>query len=87
MDKHNFILSRVDKTNDHEDYWFKTDKISDEELSKDYMEQCMIGVTEVVYSRDEDIVGIKRLFPFNFDVVLSNDENLKAILKEIIDEK
>mgnify|MGYP000111114495 FL=1 len=87
MDKHNFILSRVDKTNDHEDYWFKTDKISDEELSKDHMEQCMIGVTEVVYSRDEDIVGIKRLFPFNFDVVLSNDENLKAILKEIIDEK
>ena len=43
----------------------------------------MVGVTEVVYSKDEDVVGIKRQFPFNYDVVLSNDENLKAVLKDL----
>lgn len=43
----------------------------------------MVGVTEVVYSKDEDAVGIKRQFPFNYDVVLSDDEDLKIMLKEL----
>lgn len=87
MNKENFTLDRVDRKDEHEDYWFKTDKISDKELSDKYMEMCMIGVTEVVYSKDEDIVGIKRQFPFNYDVVLSDDEDLKRMLNARIDEE
>ena len=87
MNKENFTLDRVVRKDEHEDYWFKTDKISDKELSDKYMEMCMIGVTEVVYSKDEDIVGIKRQFPFNYDVVLSDDEDLKRMLNARIDEE
>jgi len=87
MNKENFTLDRVDRKDEHEDYWFKTDKISDKELSDKYMEMCMIGVTGVVYSKDEDIVGIKRQFPFNYDVVLSDDEDLKRMLNARIDEE
>lgn len=83
MNKENLILDRIDKSDGHEDYWYKTDKISDEYLSNRYKEQSMVGVSAVVYSKDEDAVGIKRLFPFNFDVILSNDEQLKSILKEL----
>ena len=48
MNKENFTLDRVDRKDEHEDYWFKTDKISDKELSDKYMEMCMIGVTRCV---------------------------------------
>jgi hypothetical protein len=48
------------------------------------MEQGMIGVTEVVYSKEEDIVGIKRQFHWNFDVIIDNDNLLKELLKSII---
>ena len=44
----------------------------------------MIAVTECVYSVSDNVVGVKRQFPFNFDVVLSNDEELKNILKSIV---
>ena len=87
MNKENFTLDRVDRKDGHEDYWFKTDKISDKELSDKYMEMCLVGVTEVVYSKDEDVVGIKRQFPFNYDVVLSDDEDLKRMLNARIDEE
>lgn len=83
MNKENFVLDRIDKSDEHEDYWYKTDKVSDEYLTNKYMEQSMVGVSEVVYSKDEDVVGIKRVFPFNYDVILSDDEQLKSILKEL----
>jgi hypothetical protein len=83
MNKDNFTLLRVNKANGHEDYWFKPDEDTANKLAESCMEMCMVGVTEVVYSKDEDVVGIKRQFPFNYDVVLSNDENLKAVLKDL----
>ena len=46
----------------------------------------MIGITEVVYCKDNGIMGIKRVFPFNFDVVVVNDPELRSILEELIEE-
>lgn len=43
----------------------------------------MIEVTECVYSKDEDVVGIKRLFPFNCDVVISSNNELKRVLRNL----
>lgn len=86
ISKDNFKLNRVDKQNGHEDYWFTTDKTSDEYLTNKYMEMCMVGVTEVVYSKDEDLVGVKRQFSFNYDVILSDDKELKNILMELSNE-
>lgn len=85
MTKDSFTLIRIDDSDGHEDYWFTADKETLNELENDVHEMCMVGVTEIVYSKDEDIVGIKRQFPFNFDVVLSDNEELKSILKEIVE--
>lgn len=86
ISKNNFKLSHVDKQNRHEDYWFVTDKTSDEYLTNKYMEMCMVCVPEVVYSKDENVVGVKRLFPFNYDVILSDNKELKNILMELSNE-
>lgn len=86
MDKTNFKFIRLDSPDKFKDYWFKTDKISDKELSQKYMEQSMIGITEVVYCKDNETMGIKRVFPFNFDVVVVNDPELRSILEELIEE-
>lgn len=43
MDKTNFKFIRLNSPNKFKDYWFKTDKISDKELSQKYMEQGMMG--------------------------------------------
>lgn len=86
MDKTNFKFIRLDSPDKFNDYWFKTDKISDKELSKKYMEQNMIGITKVVYCKYNGEIGIKRIFPFNFDVVVVNDPELRSILEELIEE-
>lgn len=46
----------------------------------------MVSVPEIVYTKDKDIVGVKRQFPFNYDVIVSDDEELKDILIELINE-
>lgn len=86
MDKTNFKFVRLDNTNIFMDYWFKTDAVSDAELSKKYMEQSMVGITEVVYSKYSDVIGLKRIFPFNFDIITPDDPELKNILKELVEE-
>lgn len=84
MRKEDFKLGITEYKDGHIDYWFNVSGETEKELTDKYMEMCMVGVTEVVYSKDEDVVGIKRLFPFNYDVVLSDDESLKELLKSII---
>ena len=84
MRKEDFKIGIIECKDGHIDYWFYVNGETEKELTNKYREMCMIGVTEVVYSKDEDIVGIKRLFPFNYDVVLSDDESLKELLKSII---
>ena len=86
MDKTNFKFVRLDNSDDHRDYWFKTDSTSDKELTERYMEESMIGVAKVVYSKDDGMVGIQRLFPFNFDVIVPDYLELKNILKELVEE-
>lgn len=86
MDKTNFKFARLDSPDKFKDYWFETDAVSNSELSKIYMEQSMIGVTEVVYCKYNGIMGIKRLFPFNFDVVIIENPDLRNILEELIEE-
>jgi len=86
FNKNDFKLNKKDIDGGHEDYWFAVNGETAEALTDKYMEMCMIGVTEVVYSKDEDVVGVKRLFPFNYDVVMSDNNDLKSMLKELADE-
>ena len=82
LDKRDFIFIRKDEP--YQDYWFKVKGDSQKILTKKYMEMCMVEVSEVVYSKNENVVGIKRQFPFNFDVITSDDNNLKDFLSKII---
>jgi hypothetical protein len=86
MRKEDFVFYEVDNTNGHTDYWFIVEGETQKQLTEKYNEMCMVGVREVVYSQDEDIVGIKRQFHWNYDVVISDDESLKETLKSIIKE-
>ena len=81
MNIKDFIFEHYDS--EYEDYWFKVIGDTRKELTDQYMEMCMIEVTEVVYSVKEDFVGIKLLFPFNYQVVKSTDETLKNLLIDL----
>lgn len=89
MKREDFKFDRKETPDGHEDYWFKVLGDSQKELTDTYMEQSMVAVTECVYSKDEDIVAVKKLFPFNeyCSLVDSNsDSGLKDILKSIVEE-
>lgn len=83
MKKEDFTFIRKDCSNEHEDFWYETNKETNEYLMRKYAEQCLRGIFRVVYSKDEDVVGIERTFPFNYDVILSEDEELHDILKSL----
>lgn len=83
MIKEDFTLQKIEKENGHEDYWYKTNKSANEYLRDKYMEQGMKAVFRVVYSKDEDIVGIERTFQFNYNVLVVDDKELHDILKEL----
>lgn len=85
LTKDDFTLDRVEKADGHEDYWFTTSNKADEFLCYKYMNQGCEHVFEVVYSKDEDIVGVKRQYRFNWDVTISPNLQLKGILKELIE--
>ena len=78
--KENFIFDHVEEANGHEDYWFSTDKTSKNELMNEYIEQGMVGIPFVIFSKDEDIIAIKRQFMFNFDFITPTNDKLKSIL-------
>ena len=84
MKKEDFKFKEVNGDSGYIDYWFSVEGETATELTDKYMEQGMVGVTEVVYSKDEDIVGVKRQFHWNFDVIIDNDGSLKELLKSII---
>lgn len=86
MIKSDFKLFKKDMSDGHEDYWFEVSGTTREYLTDKYMEQAMKTVFRVVYSKDEDVVGVERTFPFNYDVVISDDEELKKILIDLVNE-
>lgn len=72
------------KDMEYEDYWFYVDGETKSELTDRHMEQSMVSVTEVVYSKIDDIVGVRKLFPFNTMVVYDKDPELRKILLELV---
>ena len=83
LKKENFKLWKKEIDKGHEDYWYETDKEANEHLTNKYIEQGMKAVFRVVYSKDEDVVGVERTFLFNSDVIIVDDDELKNILREL----
>lgn len=81
MKSSDFILYRIDG-GEYCDYWFKIVGETKSELTHKYMDQSMIEVSEAVFSIQDGQWGIKRIFPFNYDVITpSNDKELYSTLK------
>lgn len=88
--KEDFTFSRKE-TDTYEgetytDYWFKTSENADKILTSEHFEQGLEHIFEVVYLFTDECVGIKRQFRLNSDVIESNDEELKNLLKEMVAE-
>lgn len=75
----------IEKYNGYEDYWFEVNGESKNILTDRYMEMCMVEVSKVVYSKKDDIIGVRREFPFNYDVITPDDNELKNILLLLVD--
>ena len=84
MKREDFVFDHMD--DEYEDYWFKVVGDTKDELTKKYMEMCMVSVTEVVYSNKEQVLGVKRLFPFNYDVIMPDDTELKDMLESLVND-
>ena len=83
MKETDFIFDRVEGGK-HCDCWFRVTGETKAELTDKYMEQSMVEVTEAVFSIQDGQWGIKRLFPFNYDVITpSEHEELYTILKNV----
>lgn len=72
MKEADFILDKVDGGG--YDYWFKVVGETKDELTHKYMEQSMVEVSGAVFSLLDGQWGIKRLFPFNWDVITPDDD-------------
>lgn len=87
MNKEEFKLWKKDMSNGHEDYWFEVSGTTRDYLTDKYTDMmCIKGVFRVVYSKDEDVVGVEITFPFSYSVVVSNDEELRKILIDLVNE-
>lgn len=84
MNKEDFIFDHMDE--EYSDYWFKVIGDTKKELTDKYNEHGCEEVAEVVYSIEEDIVGIKQLFLFNYQVVESTNKELKRLLIDLVSE-
>lgn len=86
MNPNDFVFNNYDS--EHKDYWFdvKSGSESEKYLTKKYMEQCMVCISKVVYSKSDGVLGVEKFFPFNRYVSLVEDEELRGILTSLIDE-
>lgn len=65
------------------DIWYYVTGNSQKILTKRYMEMCMVNVTEIIYNPKEKLIGVKRQFPFNYDVIFPEDIELEEITKHL----
>lgn len=65
------------------DYWFRIVGDTQKELTRKYMEQSMIAVTHAVFSLQDGQWGIRRQFPFSYDVIAPDDRELYETIKQV----
>lgn len=80
-----FVFDRVDG-GEYYDHWFHVVGETRKELTDKYMEQSMVTVTDVVFSPRDGQFGIRRQFPFNYDVISPDDKELYETLKRVVSE-
>lgn len=89
MNSFDFKFTKFDP--EFSDFWFEISGESADILTKEYSEENILGVTDVVYSELDDSVQIKRLLlkgvsVSGYDMITSNDVSLKEILVNKVSE-
>lgn len=89
MNSFDFKFTKFDP--EFSDFWFEISGESSEILTKAYSEANVLGVTGVMYSEIDDSVQVKRLLlkgtsVSGYDIITSNDANLKEILVHKVSE-
>ena len=84
MKPSDFEIRKAKIEDGHIDYWFNIGGETAEELAKEHMEQSMICVSGCVYSVDEDVLGIEKVFRWNKYVEIIDNDEMKNIIKTII---
>lgn len=80
MNPNDFVFAEYKP--EYKDYWFDVEEGSDTEkyLTREYMEQCMVCISRVVYSKLDGVLGVEKFFPFNKYVAAVDNDELKDIL-------
>ena len=84
MKPSDFEIRKAKIEGGHIDYWFNIGGETADELAKEHMEQSMICVSGCVYSVDEDVLGIEKVFRWNKNVEVIDNDEMKNIIKTII---
>lgn len=84
MKPSDFEIRKAKIEDGHIDYWFNIGGETADELAKTHMEQSMICVSGCVYSVDEDVLGIEKVFHWNKNVEIIDNDEMKNIIKTII---
>lgn len=84
MKPSDFEIRKAKIEDGHIDYWFNIGGETADELAKAHMEQSMICVSGCVYSVDEDVLGIEKVFRWNKNIEIIDNDEMKNIIKTII---
>jgi hypothetical protein len=86
INKNDFTLTEIRIPDGIKDYWFQVSGDSATDLLDRVCEQSMVCVSDVVmaYENGNWILGVKVIYPFNFNVLLCDFQDVKDILVDII---
>ena len=87
MSETDFIFDRVEEKDGYCDYWFRVTGETKDELTRKYMEQSMVEVSGVVFGMTDGQWGVKRIFPFNYDIITPDDKDLENLVRDIASKK
>lgn len=87
INKQDFTIKEIRTPNGVKDYWFDVTGDTAKELLDRIMEQGMQCVSSVVMAKENDewILGIKAIYPFNFNVIICEFQDVKNVLIDTID--
>lgn len=84
MNGNDFNFEKIETGDGFEDYYFTVTGDTKKELTRRYMEQCMVEVNTVIYANKEKSVMVQQVFPFNYNYVESEDQELKGLLEGLV---
>ena len=85
MKKEDFKFEKIVEFDDGNDYWFTVSGRSKDILDEYYLEENMLGISEVVYSDRLNETAVKKQYPHTFTIqIIYDDLGLKDFLRELV---